>query len=409
MTSKTSTSKYADRLMASLSEQDRVLIKKFINQFKLTHTYKDLELRVSAREVRAFLLSNQSSLSFTKFNRITGCSGITSYNLYSYSLPLLYTLVSKSKEKRLNKKYPTDWIFTINCYGAKKDFREEWSYLLKYVVSDLNCHSLIDAFAGSGFISLLAAKLGLFSFILQNDASTELYNFYCVMKEEKQFDKFIKIISKLPEPSIEAFNLMREKFYYIDRSCDERRSKEIAGREIKRQLQTVDAKRAAMLFWLKHYSAYGAGGLSTEKFELFNYIEDLKRTHSLYKDIVLKNRLYNNVIRDQLNNERCLIVLDAPYLEDVRVQKESYTIEFNTLKEHLTMLNMIKNASAKIIICGYRDEADTYTNFLKTHSMQTWHCIMLKKVSRKSSKKEHIWINFDANNLVVENKYFEKI
>ena len=380
------------------------LITKFIRCFYSTHLYKDLEIRVSAKEVREFLTANKSSLSFNRFNKMTGCSGITSHNLYSYSVVLLILLSSEPVEvKRPLKAYPSDWIYCISCFGTKKDFRKEWSKLLVYTAEDLGCEHLVDAFAGSGFISLLASKLGLFKSILQNDASTELFNYYCVMKDEVKFSEFINLLSTLPPATKEAFSYMREKFYHLDRSKDKRKNKTIAGREIKRQLWTVDATRAAWLFWFKHYSVVGSGGLSTCKFHLKYYVDALKSTHKLYDRIEVKNLLYQNAIRNSLGDEKSLIVLDAPYFETVRTEDEAYSVEFSKIEKHLKMLKMVKNADARIIICGYIDSENTYTNYLNKHSMKTWHCVKFKRLSKLSKYQEHIWINFDIEQLVSQN------
>lgn len=384
-----------------LTSQDRDLIAKFIEKFEPTHTYKGLELRISSKDVRTFLDEQEVDMSFTRFNRITRYLKITSENKYAYSLPLLYTLKESRVEAEPCRTYPEDWIFTIDWHGSKRYFREEWSILLKYVSNVFNCNTLVDAFAGTGFISLLAAKLGLFETIIQNDLNTELFNYYRVMKDEVKFKKFAETLKELPEPSKEAFNLIQ--LYYKNATNRDRR--------VKQQLQTVDAGRAVMFFYKQHYSYSGVGGYSTVKKPLKHYIESLERTHNLYRNIELKHLQYNNCIRKHLEDTRSFIILDPPYCKLYRSQTSSYELEFNTVEQHEQMLNLIKDAKARIILCGYRtEERDLYKECLIKHSNSTWHCIEFKRESSKASNHEHIWTNFEVEGLLSKNsKYFNLV
>lgn len=386
-----------------LISEDRNLITKFIKKFEATHTYKGLELRISSKDVRTFLDEEEVDMSFTRFNRMVRSLGITSGNKYAYSLPLLYTLKESRVEAEPCRTYPEDWIFTIDWHGSKRYFREEWNILLNYVNNVFNCDTLVDAFAGTGFISLLAAKLELFENIIQNDLNTDLFNYYCVMKDEVKFKKFSETLKELPEPSKEAFNLIR--LYYKDAVNRDRR--------VRQQLQTVDAGRAVMFFYKHHYSYSGVGGYSMTKKPLKHYIESLERTHKLYKNIELKHLQYNNCIRQHLGNKECFIILDPPYCKLYRSQTSSYDLEFNTVEQHEQMLEFIKDAKARIILCGYRtEESDIYKEYLAKHSNSnsTWHCIEFKRASSKASNHEHIWTNFEVEGLLSKNSmYFNLI
>lgn len=398
-------SKFTQQYLSLLSAEDRELIGWFVDEFKDTHTYKDFELRVSSKEVKEFLSRHQSSLSFTRFNRMTGCSGISSGNLYVYELVILLSLKESVKENVHRKSFTLDRIYTINGYGSKRFLSDEWKALLSYVSEDLGSNeTLVDTFAGTGYISLEAAKQKLFNHIIQNDASTELYNYYCVMKDEVKYQEFRHILEILPQPTEEALELVRSKFYI--KTDSEEDVKTFAGLEKRRQLQTVDAKRAAYLFYLKHFMVRSVGNLEKSRKATKYYLSALDKTHELYKDIEVKNLLYYNAIRDFLMDEKCLIVLDAPYMQDQRTQKKSYSIEFNTFEEHQAMLNKVREACAKVIICGYQN---TSYDAALTPAFQEWHCLKVLRTSRASSKHEYLWMNFNIDELVERTGYFEKI
>lgn len=408
MIKKSNKSKYAQKYISSLSAEDRHLVGLFVDEFRATHTYNDFELRLSSKEVKDFLSRHQSSISFTKFNRMTGCSGITSNNLYSYELVLLLTLKEVVVEIEHKKSYTGNKIFTINGYGSKRFLSEEWKALLHYVSDNLGCKDLlIDAFAGTGYISLEAAKQKVFNHIIQNDASTELYNYYSVMKDERKYADFRNYLEMLPQPSKEALALIRDNFYY--KVKNDGRTKEFAGLEKKRQLQTVDAKRAAYLFVLRHFTMRGVGSMDENKKAIKHYLDALDNTHELYKDIEVSNLLYQNAIRDHLNDRNCLIVLDAPYPEQVRTQKKSYSVEFNTLRQHGEMLEHVMDCDAKVIICGYYNSSISFYNKYLLDSVNTWHCLRIKQKSKTGLKHEHVWMNFEIDELVGNTGLFEKI
>lgn len=393
--------KYINAARNTMTDEDRKLLKEFIDRFEETHTINNLELRVSGKEVRSFLKKSISEMSFIRFNRITGCSGITSYNKYAYSLPVLYALVSDERGREHKSSFPFDWIFCIDWYGAKKHFKAEWEVLLQYAKA-IGCSSMIDAMAGSGYISLLASKLNLFIPIIQNDASTELYNYYCCMKEQNSFELFTQELQILPVPTCQSFNILREKFYSIDSKIEERISTEIANKEVRKQLQAINPKRAAQLFYLQHYSFQAAGKFTSNRKPLEFYIANLKMTHELYKNIQIKNWSCSRIINDQLENSECLIILDPPYLKEMRVRKQVYTIEF-TESQHRYLLKKVCNAKAKIILCGFKNrDNDLYSRYLKQSAKNTWHCL---KINRKSvsGKTEFIWVNFNVDELLLNN------
>lgn len=392
---------YINAARATMTDEDRKLIRAFISEFEKTHIINNLELRISGKEVRGFLKNHASTMSLIRFNRITGCLGATSYNNYAYSIATLYSLISDERGREHKSSFPGDWIFCIEWYGSKKQFKTEWEVLLQYAKA-IGCNSMIDAMAGSGYISLLASKHKLFIPIIQNDASTELYNYYCSMKKEKLFEAFIHELQILPVPTRQSFNLLRENFYSIDRSDEKRVSTEITNREVRKQLQSVNPRRAAQLFYLQHYSYQAAGKFVSDRKSLTFYIDSLKKTHELYKNIQIKNWTCSRIIDVQLENPEYLIILDPPYLKKLRVRKQVYTIEF-TEAQHRYLLKKICNARARVILCGFKNkEDDLYSRYLKQSSINIWHCF---KINRKSisGKTEYIWVNFVVDELILNN------
>lgn len=386
---------------------DKIIIKKFIETFK-NHT-QHTEIRASGQEIRQFLKENDISLTFQAFNKLTRCKGRTTHNLYAYDLTLLYNTLSDEPPSKQTRTFPSNRIKTIGVYGSKRRWWREWETLLMYC-QGLGCSALIDCFGGSGFISLTASKLNLFDYILLNEVSTRIFNFHCVLKDTRAFYEFIKRLEETSYLTKRAFDLLKDDFYNLAGGVVYANSEKAH----KRQLQTLSVEDAFKLYCIKHYSFNSQGAYVEDRKKLSDYITALRHTHNLYKNCNLKSLYYKKLLLEYIENTEALIVLDPPYLHSTRSQTSSYEVEFSE-RQHRTLIKLLseKQAKAKIILCGYKEnENDLYTRYLK-RSKQSWHCIRFKrsgKLEDLAGGKEHIWVNFEVEELINSNTdYFEFI
>lgn len=378
------------------------LIHNFIAYFK--ESIRGTELKASGQAIRAFLKEQVETITLQSFNKCVGCLGRTTGNLYRYSIPFMLSLIEE-EQKQVRREFSTGRIKTLEVYGSKRRWRQEWEILLKYTHS-LNCNCLLDLFGGSGFISLLASRLNIYDKIILNEASSLIYNFHSVMKSERHFQEFILELENIKSMNLELFNSLKQSLY---------NNLTFAGKEKRKFLQSISTKKAIELFTVKHYAYNAQGSYVTRRKPLFYYINSLKYTHKLYECVELQNFYYKKLLLEHIKDDNFLIVIDPPYLAELREQQKSYELEF-TERQHLTLIKLLseQEVKAKIILCGYEEdyEKGLYSRYLK-RSSQKWHCIRLLRNGRldKSDEvgKEHIWLNFEANFLLHFKNLFEII
>lgn len=313
-----------------------------------------LEMRVDRNILRNAL---NGQISVKSFNKLAHCLGSTTDNKLVYSLLFLYGDRRNSPIKV--KSFPKDSIFTINQFGTQRYWQKEWEEIL----NDLKCQKIIDLFGGSGFVGLLGKKLNLFDEIIINDLDPMLFNYHKVMASSAHFEKFIHLLSFLPPPTRQSFNMICE--YY--------------SQEKNKRFQTVNYKKAAYLFYLKHYSFMGIGGLDRKKKDLNIYQEDLRRTHELYSYVKLTNWHYGKLL-DRVDDNTLLIV-DPPFRPSVRIDSAYYNKEF-TDQQHNNLLKRLSDLNCKIILCGFDNSYNLDA---------TWSCHKMQRLSR-TGKQMCLWI-----------------
>lgn len=107
-----------------------------------------------------------------------------------------------------------------------------------------------------------------------------------------------------------------------------------------------------------------------------------------------------NVLGIIKNREEATILLDPPYLPELLgSNKHLYEVHF-TEEEHVKMLELVQDAKARIIICGYRGVSCLYDRYLNKDT--GWHCYvvddrLLKSCQKKNKKDfatEFVWTNY---------------
>jgi DNA adenine methylase len=127
--------------------------------------------------------------------------------------------------------------------------------------------------------------------------------------------------------------------------------------------------------------------------------ETCKRNLKVISERIQNWKICNqNVIKelpDYLNNPKCTIFLDPPYLLDTRTSKELYKQYEVDLQFHVMLTNLIVDAKAQVILCGY-------DNILYNTNLTKWYKIVREvkvnmgngsKTKKKNSRIEILWIN----------------
>lgn len=101
-------------------------------------------------------------------------------------------------------------------------------------------------------------------------------------------------------------------------------------------------------------------------------------------------------------NANAFVLLDVPYLPEMRASNalDIYGYEMST-KEHIHMLETIRDAKCCIMLCGYRRKNgnDLYDEYLIKHGWKHYKLAELVKSCQNKKEKdiaeEWIWVNYE--------------
>lgn len=380
--------------------------------------------------------------------RVIGCKMNYKLNNEQKHIFKVFTSnINRIKEIKENvRDYPADWIYTLNYFGAKRSARVEYEILYMYVCNKYNVSVLADAFGGSGTISLLGAKSGLFSEIFLNELSYLTINYHYVMKNEnpikkngtreqeyQYFEDFIYHLTKINEFKFDDIKRSYKMFTFQQKVITKKhKSGKMESIQIwvpKRiQIRKANVKHAVLFYLMQFYAMRGDGEYDPKQIknklgievyrEPCDYIFELRKTHELYKNIVLSQKYYKKFIKNFLDNKSALIVLDPPYLAKTRIHKDSYVFEMSNRQHRYLLQELTKyNYDSKIILCSYNNYMYNhyFDLFNKKQNQIVWHNVKMKKrhnscIDLKKRRYEHIWVNFDVTDLIKNNPdYFEEL
>ena len=314
--------------------------------------------------------------------------------------------ISEEDKKALKKKaFPKGRVKTINYHGSKKAWVEEFEVIYNYVCKSYDVNILVDAFGGSGFLSLLGAKTGLFTNIHLNEIEYSAINYHYVMKDDNLFSKFIYYIYKLDK---NTFKLYTNRIKLVAGEDGHYKIEKVKRKKVKYkriQVRKPNVKKAVKIFMIRHYAFRGNGDYVEQSKHPYHYEKNLKDTHELYKKIELTQLYYKKLMKQYLDNPHALIMLDPPYLNRDIIKKNPYVCNF-TVRQHRYLLQELTKQvyASKIVLCGYDDKLYNhyFELFNKRHGL-TWHNLKVKRLGKRKNKKvhEHIWINFDPAGLLL--------
>jgi len=140
--------------------------------------------------------------------------------------------------------------------------------------------------------------------------------------------------------------------------------------------------------------------------KMLRLFKNIHIAHSQASQARILNTDARVVIAAYKDNPDALIYIDSPYVYELMGKKKDLYGEGFTTNDQIQMLNMIKNAGAKICISGYRGGSLLYDRYLNKDT--GWHTYMIGEVTRSAgmygAKKgnphnkaqEFIWTNYDV-------------
>lgn len=267
----------------------------------------------------------------------------------------------------------------FNWYGGKSRMLKE----LKCLVP--NCDVYVEPFAGSMALLLNISRKKL-----------EIVN---------EYDANMAILLKIMADEVEGKKL-------VTRLCQLDYSKEVFEEAKKSKKNNfvglTDMQIAETMFVLitQSFNSTRAGYSRHLYKNEFDYRSTLRlklpQVYKRMKGVQVQNGDGVDLVEKMSKEESAFLFLDPPYRPSLRGKGATkvYPHEM-TEEDHIRLLEIIRNAKAKILLCGYKakEGVDTYDEYLLPCG---WKCYKLCEVpkscqnkSEKDIAEEYIWINYE--------------
>jgi DNA adenine methylase len=254
--------------------------------------------------------------------------------------------------------------------------------LAQWIVSHMPPHNTyVEPYAG-GLAVLLWKEPESVNEIV-NDLSLDLTNFWCVVQQPEPFAAFLRVVDAIPFSEVEYRN---------------------AAARLEDCPHADPVSRAVWFFVQSRMALAGRGncfasitknrtrrGMNEQAAAWRNAVEGLPAVHARLMRVMILNRDGVDVIQ-KFNQPDAVIYADPPYVDETRASPDIYAYEMSR-RDHLRLLDTVKQCKAKILLSGY--DSPMYTAALSDWNLHTM--ARPNNASGAKSKREmieHLWCNF---------------
>lgn len=149
-------------------------------------------------------------------------------------------------------------------------------------------------------------------------------------------------------------------------------------------------------------SSFSKGGYASTELYHQDMLDNLPRVYERLEHVKIFNVDALDLLECYVDNEKVFAFLDPPYRHDLRGKNANkiYKCELSEIQQ-IRLLKIIRNAKAKILLCGYKAEkgTDLYDAYLLPYG---WKCYKLMDVPKSAQNKatrdiatEYVWCNYE--------------
>ena len=243
----------------------------------------------------------------------------------------------------------------------------------------------LEPFVGSGALALNHDRSPV---EIINDLDRDIANLFRVMADREQGRELIDRLQKVPYDR-RIFNAVR-------------------GEQKNRFRGYSDIERAVLTYIMISQSfnaarsSFSKGGYASTELYHQDMLDNLPKVYEWLEGIKIYNVDALDLLSCYVGNEEVFAFLDPPYRHDLRGKNanKAYHCELSETQQ-VRLLKLIRNAKAKIMLCGYKSEKgiDLYDQFLLPYG---WKCYKLMEVPKSAQLKdtrevaqEFIWCNYE--------------
>lgn len=244
----------------------------------------------------------------------------------------------------------------------------------------------LEPFIGSGALALNHIRSPI---EIINDLDGDIVNLFAVMADREKGKELIQRLLKVPYDR-KLFNVVRE----------EQKKNHFRGYN--------DVERAVLTYIMisqsfnASRSSFSKGGYASTELYHRDMLDNLPKVYERLEKMEIYNVDALDLLSCYVDNEKVFAFLDPPYRHDLRGKNADrvYKCELSDLQQ-IKFLKIIRNAKAKILLCGYKEEKgiDLYDAYLLPYG---WKCYRLMDVPKSAQNKstkdiatEYIWCNYE--------------
>ena len=219
-------------------------------------------------------------------------------------------------------------------------------YLAPKIVELMPAHThYVEPYFGGGSVLLAKDPIGVSEVV--NDINRELTNFWRVLRDEVLYCRFKRIVETIPFSEVE--------WHSTDwPSC----SAWVNGVSWEAAVKFFVRCRQSLAGRMKAFASISRTrtrrGMNEQVSAWITAIEGLESIHNRLKRVLILDHEATDVIIEN-DGENTLHYLDPTYLKQTRTATEVYEHEMTT-KQHVDLLEVIKQCSGKVMISGYRSD-----------------------------------------------------
>lgn len=243
----------------------------------------------------------------------------------------------------------------------------------------------MEPFIGSGALALNHIKSPV---EIINDLDGDIANLFRVMSDREKGNELIERLSHVAYDRT-VFDAARE--------------------EQKNNFKGYNSIEKAVLTYIMISQSFNAarssfskGGYASTELYHQDMLDNLPRVYERLEHVKIFNVDALDLLECYVDNEKVFAFLDPPYRHDLRGKNANkiYKCELSEIQQ-IRLLKIIRNAKAKILLCGYKAEKgiDLYDAYLLPYG---WKCYKLMDVPKSAQNKatrdiatEYVWCNYE--------------
>ena len=215
-----------------------------------------------------------------------------------------------------------------------------------------------------------------------NDQHGELTNFWRVLQDPNDFDKFLRKVECTPVSSVEW-----------EKASESRESLDRVERAVRFFVFARQSRQGLMNDFATLSRNRTRRRMNEQVSAYLSAVEGLADIHKRLMRVVILNDDACRIISRQ-DGAHTLYYCDPPYLHETRVSTDAYAHEMDQ-EQHAKLLESLSQIEGKFMLSGYRSKL--YDDFAKKYKWRREEREIDNKASNRKSKEkkcECLWMNF---------------